>query len=142
MKRPNCIKPKINQKGEVFVSDLLTLDVSQGRYISHFSCFCDRGLAGKLEAGLFGSRFEGTIQSNWSLCVHSQKGESLCSAHFLLSMQSRFPSNSAAHVRVGLFISGKPVQKIPQRHAKRCISKVILDSVKLTIKINHHKCKS
>lgn len=68
--------------------------------------------------------------------------EQQCSAYFLSFTQTLVLSNGRVPVmvKVDLTISHPLILENPNRHVHRLISLVLLDTIKLTININHHKC--
>lgn len=58
---------------------------------------------------------------------------------FFYSAQDYNPWNVSTYIQSSPLISVKPFQKHPESHAKRCVSGVILDLVKLAAKMNYHK---
>lgn len=65
----------------------------------------------------------------------------LCSPHFLLLMQSGIPAHltEMPKFRAGVLTSINLIQIIPQSHAQKFVSIVILNPVKLAVRIKHHR---
>lgn len=59
----------------------------------------------------------------------------------LLLIQSRTPAHDMvpATCGVNLFSSVTPIYKVPHRHAQSIVSMVIINTIKLTIRINFHR---
>lgn len=77
--------------------------------------------------------------------IHSQEsegGDCLCSAKFLLFMQSGTADYTVVlpTSQMSLPRSINIIQIIPQRHAHRLTFQVILNPIKLITSVNHHKC--
>lgn len=90
-----------------------------------------------------GMRQEHEAASHISGDQEAERHERQCSPHVLLFLpflqsgilsHRRVPST----LRVGLPSSVVPLGKHHQRHIQKCVSKVILNVVKLTVEKNHH----
>lgn len=72
-------------------------------------------------------------------CIHSEEAGRwiLCSAHALLILWSRTPAYGMVPptFRVGLSCPLKLFGKHPLRHTQRCVSMVLLNPIRLTVKI-------